>query len=221
MNEGMSRLLEEIASDAPTPGGGSASALAGALAAALAGMVWRLTSQKAPGDDAAPSSVEAAGSGAPGRVDLERLVTEADGLRRELSAGFGRDAGAYDNVLAAFRLPKTSDTEKAARREAIEAAMQYATEVPLENARLCLRALKLAERAVAAGYQPSVTDSGVGVLLARAGLVGCLYNVELNLVSVKDSAFAGRVRDEAAELWAAAREAAAGADRAVLERIEA
>jgi methenyltetrahydrofolate cyclohydrolase len=216
VNEGMRTILEQIASDAPTPGGGSVSALAGALGGALTAMVWRLTAQKR---DQLRDRPDGAAPVDPG--ELERLVGEADAIRERLLAGFSRDAESYEEVLRAFRLPKESDEQKAARREAIEAAMQSATLVPLQNAELCLQALRLARRAVVAGYQPSVTDAGVGLLLAHAGVTGCLYNVELNLVSVKDRDFIERVGEEADRLRLAAREAADSADRTVLERIRA
>ena len=98
--------------------------------------------------------------------------------------------------------------------------MQFATLVPLQNARLCLEVMDISAWAAGEGYQPSVTDAGVGALLGHAGLLGCLYNVHLNLQSVKDEAFAARVGEEAAALRAAAKEKFEAADRLVLGRME-
>lgn len=214
MNAQILELLDRLASEAPTPGGGSASALAGALAAALGAMVCRLTEQKA---EAGVQSGE--GAAALSGRELAELLAELEGIRRELAAGFDRDAESYQEVLAAFRLPKATEDEKAARSRAVQEGLQHATLVPLENARLCARALAGCSRAAERGYQPSVTDAGVGTLLAFAGIIGCLYNVELNLQSVRDEAFVAGVHEEAAALRAAAWSGFQDADRTVLARI--
>jgi formiminotetrahydrofolate cyclodeaminase len=167
-------------------------------------MVWRLTLAK-----------EAATVGAA----EEGHIAEADRLRRELEAGFAGDAESYQKVLQAFKQPKETEEQKAARSEAIQSALQHATLVPLANARLCLEVMELAREAAGEGYQPSITDAGVGGLLAHAGVVGCLYNVELNLQSVKDQAFAARVREEAAALRAAATDRLQATEHLVLARM--
>jgi formiminotetrahydrofolate cyclodeaminase len=121
--------------------------------------------------------------------------------------------------MEAFRLPKETEEQRDTRANAVEAAMQQATLVPLQNARLCLEVLHLARRAADQGYEPSLSDAGVGALLAHAGVLGCLYNVQLNLQSVKDSGFAGPIRAEVDSLRSLAGEGLQAADRLVQERL--
>ena len=154
-------------------GGGSASAIAGSMAAALAAMVARL-------------SVNGAG----GEADDYYLPIAQTGaaLAQALLAGATEDAHSFDAVMAAYRLPKTTDEEKAARTAAIRAAMAHATRVPLRNAELCAEALALVERLEGRSHPRALSDLQSAGHLARAGLAGCLANVEINLPGVKDEA---------------------------------
>ena len=106
---------------------------------------------------------------------------ELDDLRARLLAGFDVDQEAYEGILRAFRLPKQTEIEQAARRAAIADATRHATLVPLENARLCVRVLELCGVVVATGLPQAITDAGVGAAVAFAGAQGALYNVLVNL----------------------------------------
>lgn len=200
-------LAGRIASDDPTPGGGSVSALAGSLGAALGAMVWRLTAAKAAGD--LPEE------------RLDELAADLDALRAALAANVDRDAASYDGVIAAMRTPKDTEEEKAARRAAIQLATRTATEVPLETARMCAEVMRGCLRAARLGYAGAVTDAGVGILAAFAGLNGALYNVEINLSGLADAAFTAAVAEEAAALRAEGEALLREGDALVRSRIDA
>jgi glutamate formiminotransferase/formiminotetrahydrofolate cyclodeaminase len=184
----VARFADEVSSNSPAPGGGSVAALAGCLGAALAAMVANLTVGKT-GYEAAWASSSA-------------LAERAQALKAQLLAAVDDDTKAFDGVLAAMRLPKASDVEKSARADAIAAAYEKATSVPLATARLCLAALELAQEAAVTGNRNSASDAGVGALLARAGLEAAILNVRINLPSVRDGAFKTATLAEIAELQA-------------------
>ncbi len=200
-------LLDSVAAETPAPGGGSVSALAGALGAALAAMVCRLTAARgAPAMTAGEAAV---------------LTAELDDLRGRLLAGFDIDQEAYEGILHALRLPKETEEERTQRREAVAAATRHATLVPLENARLCVRVLEVCGAVVASGLPQAVTDAGVGAAVAFAGVRGALYNALVNLGGLDDPGFAATVRAEAAALAGAAEEARGRADAGVRRSIGA
>jgi len=180
------RFVDEVSSNSPAPGGGSVAALAGSLGAALAAMVANLTVGKAGYESAwAP---------------LSTLAERAQVLKAALLRAVDEDTKAFDDVLAAMRLPKLTEEQKAARSSAIAVAYEKATAVPLATARLCLQALELTEQAAASGNRNSTSDAGVGALLAKAGLDAALMNVRINLPSVKEGAFKTATLAEIAEL---------------------
>jgi len=164
-----------VASLEPVPGGGSVSALAGGLAAALAAMVAALTLKKEQYADLTPL--------------MQGLGTEAGKLQNELLNCVDRDADSYRQVLAAFRLPKSTDDERQKRGAAIQTAFRHATEVPLQVAETALKVLDLAGTAAIKGNPDMVTDAGVGVLMARSATLGALMNAKINLSSLKDLNF--------------------------------
>ncbi len=180
------RFVDEVSSSSPAPGGGSVAALAGSLGAALAAMVANLTVGK-KGYEAAWASSSA-------------LAERAQALKAALLAAVDDDTKAFDDVLAAMRLPKGTDTEKAARADAMAAAYEKATSVPLATARLCLQAIELAEEAARTGNKNSASDAGVGALIAKAGLEAAILNVRINLPSVRDGAFKAATVAEIAAL---------------------
>jgi formiminotetrahydrofolate cyclodeaminase len=175
------------------------------MGAALGAMVWRLTQAK--------------GSSDLSEERLHDLIGDFDRLRVSLTAAFDRDAASYEGVLAAMRLPKQSDEERAGRVAAIEVAMRTATEVPLETARLCGEVLHRCAAAARLGLGQAVTDAGVGAQMAFAGLVGALYNVEINLSGLSDEVFRGTASAEAATLRLAAEEVVRAVDEQVAKRI--
>jgi formiminotetrahydrofolate cyclodeaminase len=180
-------LLAQFASNEPAPGGGSASALAGALAASLAQMVARLTIGKKNYEAATP--------------EAEALLNQAEGLTARLAASIEGDAMAFERVMQAMALPKETDEQKAVRRDAMQEAFKGATMAPLGVAQACLEAGKAASRLLAIGNQNASTDAGVAVLLAVAGGEGALFNVSINLGSIKDEAFVAARRAEVEPLW--------------------
>lgn len=184
----ISSFLQALRSSAPTPGGGSASALAGAAGASLLTMVSALPKPRASGD-----------------ADLQRLREAGDRCAAyavQLEGLIDRDAGAYDMVMAAYRLPKNTDDEKAVRSERIQAAMKEAIESPLEMMRACAAALDEAAAVRDFGNANASSDVGVAVELLQAGLRGAQLNVEINLDSMKDTAYVAAVRSELAAIAA-------------------
>ncbi|MEX2271663.1 MAG: cyclodeaminase/cyclohydrolase family protein [Vicinamibacterales bacterium] len=173
-------LLDAFASSAPTPGGGSAAALAGAAGASLLAMVAALPKTKT-GDAGEREALDAAGG-------------KLNDLRRELAALIDADTRAYDLVTAAYRQPKATDAEKAARKEAIQAALRAATETPLSTMRACDAAIREAAAVAQNGNPSAASDVFVGVELTLAGLRGAEKNVAINLGNLTDEAY----RDDAA-----------------------
>jgi formiminotetrahydrofolate cyclodeaminase len=168
-------FLASVAAATPTPGGGSVSALAGALSVALSRMVAGLAVGK--------KGYEAVGA------ELAQLEAKARKVQARLEALVGEDQRAYDAVIAAMRMPKSSDGEKAARVEAMQAAYRQATEVPLETMERCVEALEIAEAAVKKGNRGATTDAAVAILLAEAAIRGASLNCTVNLPAIRDEAF--------------------------------
>lgn len=168
---------EDLASDRPVPGGGSASAYAGALGAALAAMVARIASKKAPGahDD---------------------YIAEVDNLRADLLRLVEDDSAAYSRVADAMKLPKTTDAEKKERQVRMQDALLAAARVPLEIARTCRRLLDSCERGAAFAPAAAASDIGVGALMAEAAVKGAALNVMINLASLKDAAHVKTLSDD-------------------------
>ena len=161
---------DDLSSSAAVPGGGSAAAYAGAMGAALAAMVGRIAERKAP--------TEA----------TTALIAEADNLRADFIRLVDDDSAAYARVAEAMKLPKASDDEKRARTERLQTALLAASRVPLEVAKTSRRLLDLCERMVQSAASATVSDVGVGGLLADTALRGAALNVMINLASVKDPA---------------------------------
>ena len=175
-------LLDAFSSPSPTPGGGSAAALSGAVAAALLAMVAGMpkTKRGTPDDRAA----------------LDAALAAINPLTATLAGLIDRDAAAYDLVVAAYRLPKVTDEDKAARRSAIRHAMRVATDVPMETARAAA-ALVAQGRVVADHGNPSAkTDAAVAVQMAMTALSGAMANVEINLDGMGDEEYAAALRAE-------------------------
>jgi glutamate formiminotransferase/formiminotetrahydrofolate cyclodeaminase len=177
-------LLDRVAEGSPTPGGGSLSALAGALAAALAQMVANLTLGR--------SRYAASGEA------MRAVRGEAQAAREELISLLRRDSEAFEAVLAARRLPAAGPDEERARQAAVEAATLGAARVPLRTAELAVAVARLARRAAEEGNPNAVTDAGTAAWLARAAGQGALLNVEINLQGLPESADKRSVQDAAA-----------------------
>jgi methenyltetrahydrofolate cyclohydrolase len=163
-------------------GGGTASTIAGAMAAALIAMVARLSTNGAGGE---PDDFYA------------EIATESGALAEELRAGGDEDAQAFDAVLVAYRLPRGSDEERAARRGAIRTAVAHAARVPLHNGELCAATADLVARLEGRANPRALSDLQSAAYLAEAGLRGCLANVDINLPALKDEAAAADIRARA------------------------
>jgi formiminotetrahydrofolate cyclodeaminase len=123
------------------------------------------------------------------REEMTAMAHRAEVLRSALSEGMDADTDAYGAVIAAYRLPKETAAEKAARETQIQTALRRAAEVPLSVAEVCLETLMLTSRAAALGNRNAVSDAAVGALMAHAGLQGAVRNVRVNLRSIEDAAF--------------------------------
>jgi formiminotetrahydrofolate cyclodeaminase len=195
----VTQLLEALSSSNPTPGGGTAAAIAGAMGTSLLVMVTSLSKSKNNTDE-----------------DKAALATARNGLTpivARLTELATADAQAFDRVMAAYRLPKISDAEKAARTQAIQSALQGATTVPLNTLRSCAEALKHARVVAEFGNAAAASDAGVAIGLLRAAANGAHANVEANLGGIKDEAFKTTTAETAAQLSSAAAADAATAAR--------
>ena len=198
-------FLDELASSAPTPGGGSAAALIGAVGAALLAMVGNLTAGK-KGYEAVDRS-------------MRDLVAESDRLRGELVRLADEDVRVFGEVMAAYRMPRGDDAERAARRAAIQSALLDATEAPLELARVCGEVIDLAAAAAEEGNSNVVSDAGVGVVAAHAALRAAALNVWINAGSIDDRGFADRAVAELERLLAVGAERTEAVFARVRERL--
>ena len=178
-------LLQAFRSPDPTPGGGSAAALAGALGASLLAMVAGLPKSRAATEEDA-ERLQAAG---------RRCAAIAD----DLTTLVDRDSEAYDLVVGAYQQPKRTDEEKSARSAAIQQAMRAAIAAPLDVMRACAAAAEQGVVVAALGNPSASSDVRVGFELLGAGLRGAKLNVEINLGSVKDAAYVETVRREVEE----------------------
>jgi formiminotetrahydrofolate cyclodeaminase len=193
----LSTVLAQFRSSNPTPGGGSAAALAGALGASLLAMVASLPRPRAASDIDLQRLRDAGQRTASLAMDLERLID--------------RDAEAYDLVVGAYRLPKSTDEEKAVRTDRIQAALEVAIDTPMDVMRACAAALEESETVETLGNANASSDVKVGIELLRAGLRGARLNAEINLASVKDRAYAEGIEREMQRLSGAGANESDGA----------
>lgn len=180
-------FADAVMSATPTPGGGSVAALAGALGASLASMVFGLSVKKASQEDA---------------ERFENLRREAAEVSSSLMDLVEQDSRAYDAVVAAFKMPKGTEEEKAARARAIQEAYKGAVEVPLEVMRLARRAAEWIKVAIERGNPNAASDAAVGALAIRTAAVGAKFNVAINLGYIKDEAYTTKVKAEVNEILA-------------------
>jgi formiminotetrahydrofolate cyclodeaminase len=193
----------EIAGSDPAPGGGSAAALAGALGAALCAMVARLTLGKAKYGDV--------------RQEMEAVRDSADALCSRLLELMDKDSEAYNNVLSAFRLPGEN---KAAREEAIQAAVKQAASVPFETLRAVAEVTGLVQTGIDKGNPNCLTDAGAAAQLLRAAAVGASYNVRINLQGIQDPSFRSLIGSETSEVLGRIEAAIADLEKTVERRLK-
>ena len=188
------KFLDVVDSNSPAPGGGSVSALASSLGTSLARMVAHLSFGKKK-YEALPDDVKA------------KFVANFDELlkiKNELNDLIDRDSEAYNTVMAAYKLPKETDEEKAARNTEIQKSLKYAIQTPYDIVVLSGKAISLLGEILANGNQNAITDIGVGTMLLMVGLEGGILNVKVNLSSIKDTAYVEKINKEISEIKATA-----------------
>jgi len=178
----LTKFLEKTASNSPVPGGGSIAALSATIAASLSEMVAHLTIGK--------KGYEAL------EEEMQEIAKDAFQYRERLIRYIDKDSNAYNDVMAAFKLPKSTEQERKNREGAIQEAFINATLVPLDVARDAFKIIGLAGRAVRQGNKNAVTDAAVAVMMARTAALSALYNVKINLASIKDTNFVEEIREK-------------------------
>ena len=184
----LSQFLDAVAGGTATPGGGSVSALAGTLAAALVEMVVNLTVGK--------KGFEAQ------EAEMKKMGAEARSYRDALGSAIAQDINAYQAVMKAYLLPKTTEAEKSKRQEEIQKALKRAADPPLFTAATSLKVLKLCQKAAEKGNPNAITDAAVGALLAEAALQGGVLNVLVNLAALEEEETVKKMRRELSRLEA-------------------
>ena len=188
------KFLDVVDSNSPAPGGGSVSALASSLGASLARMVAHLSFGKknyeALADDVKAKFV----------ANFDELLK----IKNELNDLIDRDSEAYNTVMAAYKLPKETDEEKAARSAEIQKALKYAIQTPYDIVVLSGKAISLLGEILANGNQNAITDIGVGTMLLMVGLEGGILNVKVNLSSIKDAEYVEKITKEIYDIKATA-----------------
>ncbi len=175
----VAQFLDELSSNSPAPGGGSVAALAGAVGAALTSMVCNLTIGKKKYADV--------------QEEITAVLDQSERLRREMTELIDKDTNAFNMVMAALGLPKSSELEQAARNAAIQEATKQATLVPLSVMSLCEQSLRLARTVAAKGNKNSASDAGVSALMLQASCAGAALNVRINLGGLTDTEFVQQI----------------------------
>lgn len=195
-------FADETASESPAPGGGSISAYMGALGAALGTMVANLSSHKPGWDD--------------NWEFFSQWAEKGQALKEKLLALVDEDTNAFNVIMNAFGMPKGSEEEKAARKQAIQEATKYATEVPMKTIKASFEVFDICQAMIEKGNPASVSDAGVGSLCARAAVHGAYLNVKINASSLDDKAYADKMIAEARDFAVRADEK----EKALMEMTE-
>lgn len=182
----VNKFMSTLASDEPVPGGGSASALAAATSCSLIGMVAALTVGKKGYEDA--------------WNEMEQIRQRMIRLSQEFLASMDEDADSYAKVIKAYQLPKESEEEKVLRGKAIQEAIKLAALIPLEIAEKAATLFADAKRVIEIGNKNAASDGAVGALMARSAVFGALYNVKINLGTLKDLATVEEFKGRATSL---------------------
>ncbi|MGH6842068.1 MAG: methenyltetrahydrofolate cyclohydrolase [Methylocella sp.] len=204
-NSSIATFLDELASERPTPGGGGAAALSGAIGAALVSMVANLTVGK--------KNYEAVSD------DLKAVNEKAERLRAELTRAIEEDVAAFDSLMGAYGFPRATEDEKAKRTAAIQAALKDATLTPLRAVKACFEVILLSAAVAEKGNLNVISDAGVAVLCANAGLRSAALNVFINAKAIKDREFAEKQIAEVNALLTRAAEMTESVYRMVRDKI--
>lgn len=176
----VTNFLDELASNAPAPGGGSVASLSGTLGAALVSMVCNLTLGKKGYETV--------------QDDIQALLVRSEALRQELTGLLEADVEAYTAYSVAAKMPRNTDEEKAVRAQAMQAALKNATMVPMRIAEAAVKVMDLCLPTAEIGNKGAVSDAGVAVLMAEAALRSAALNVLINLGAIKDQEFVAEKR---------------------------
>jgi len=168
-------FANELGSDNPAPGGGSTSALAGVLACSLISMVVKITLKRLKDDKV--------------RGKLEEIMAKSMEAKKQFLQLINDDTTAFNEIIRSYRFPKDTDSAKHQRSLAIQTATKHAAEVPLTTAELGLVTLVCVKELTSLGVEQTITDLGVAGLMAKATITGALWNVKINLKSIKDEDF--------------------------------
>lgn len=187
-------FIEETASDSPAPGGGSVSALAGALGAALGCMVFSLTENKKAYADLDETV----------RKELSDAASALADLKNELTVSIDADTEAFNGFMIALRMPKASEEEKAARKRAMQKAAVDSLEVPLKTAELAVEVLRNLPVIARYGNKNAVSDAGVAGWMARGAVEGAILNVRINIPGIDDETVVNKAEEAIKELAAEA-----------------
>ncbi|MFQ5687179.1 MAG: cyclodeaminase/cyclohydrolase family protein [Candidatus Scalindua sp.] len=179
-------FLEKTASGFPAPGGGSVAALSASLAASLTEMVAKLTIGKEGYETVAD--------------EMKAFAQEAGKLKLKLVQDIDNDSNAYNDLMSAKRLPRDTEAEKHHREEAIQSGLKKATLIPMSVADDATRVMELAGKTVASGNKNAITDGAVGVMMAKTAVLSALYNVKINLRTIKDKAFIDKISKQVKNL---------------------
>lgn len=182
---------DETSRESPAPGGGSVSAAVGALGVSLATMVANLSSHKRGWDER--------------WEEFSKWAEKGQDLKKELLYLVDEDTRAFNRIMNAFGLPKATESEKEARRQAIQDATRHAIEIPLRVMKAAFESMEVIRAMVEHGNPSSITDAGVGALCARTAVAGAFLNVKINSVDLQDKSYAAKVLEEGAAIDAAAR----------------
>jgi formiminotetrahydrofolate cyclodeaminase len=179
----VTQFVEEVASDKPAPGGGSVSALGGALAAALAALVGKATVGKEKFAEV--------------QAEMEKVVLRCTEIHQKLNKMVDEDTNAFNAILKAYRMSKD---EPELRSKAIQDATIGAAEIPLEVAKLSFEALDLILAAAERGNKNAITDAGVAALFADSAVRGAIFNVKINMLSIKNEEIKSRFKHDIEEM---------------------
>jgi methenyltetrahydrofolate cyclohydrolase len=206
-NSSIAAFLDDLASERPTPGGGGAAAVCGAIGAALVSMVANLTIGK--------KNYESVSE------ELKFVNAKAEALRAELTRAIEEDVAAFNSVMAAYGLERATDEQKTQRTAAIQAALKEATIAPLRAVKACFEVIRLSAAVAEKGNLNVISDAGVAVLAANAGLRSAALNVFINAKAIKDREFAEKQLAEVNALLAEAAETTESVYRTVCGKIGA
>lgn len=181
-DKSVSQFLDELSSSAPAPGGGSVAALSGALGAALVSMVCNLTTGKKRYADV--------------EQDIQAILAQSEALRLKLTDLLEADVAAYTAVSEAMKMPRETEEQKAEREETLQEALKKATIVPLQIAEACVEVIALCQPAAEKGNKHAVSDAGVAILMAEAGLRSAALNVLINLGWIEDQNFTAAKQEQ-------------------------